>query len=166
MVYKNVFMFFTCGFRSTARYGNCWLLQFESQHSDWENSSSSFFTLRVNRSNSAAASVRIVFLSGVDSPTPLVGGRGEPGVAPFPPPGDPGTFAFLLSNELKKLANTPSPPGPPGVNFESIYEFMKKAQWYERLTVNNVYFELKEALPLFEALISMLRAVFASAIRP
>lgn len=79
-------------------------------------SSTSFFTLRVNRSSSAAASVRILFLSGVDYPTPFVGGRGE-----LPtPPDEPGAFAFLLSNELKKFAKTPSPPGPPGVSLESI----------------------------------------------
>lgn len=72
-----------------------------------------FTTVRVNRSNSAAASVLIVFLSGV-SGVPF-NDLGE-----LPPKlvfGDP---VFLCNNELKKVANTPSLPAPPGFNFPSI----------------------------------------------
>lgn len=75
--------------------------------------------LRDNRSSSAAASVRIEFLSGVPSMMPLAGGRGEPPALIVP--GVTVVPAFLLSNELKKLARTPSPPAVPGVKFGSIY---------------------------------------------
>lgn len=77
----------------------------------------SFFTERVMRSNSAAASVRIEFLSCI-SVNPCVPFmlRGEPilGLA-----GEP--VVFLFSNELKKFANTPSPPGEFVLILPSIY---------------------------------------------
>lgn len=60
--------------------------------------------------------MRIVFLSGVPSFTPLVRGTFA-GL-----PGEPGAFPFLFNNELKKLAKTPSPVALPGGSLASICE--------------------------------------------
>ena len=68
--------------------------------------------MRVKRSNSAAASVRIVFLSGT-SGVPF----SDLGELPMLEFGEP---VFLCNNELKKFASTPSPPAEPGGSFPSI----------------------------------------------
>lgn len=128
---------------------------FTVQQSDCEKSIS-FCTLRVRRSSSAAASVRIEFLSGVTSFRPLVGVRGEPVVFMLPP-GVPGVPAFLLSKELKKLARTPSPPAAPGVNFGSIYFSEKKNINFIGQKKRNDWFDI----PKFVALFSPLPVVFA-----
>jgi hypothetical protein len=98
------------------------------QQSVCELKSKSFLTLtlRVNRSSSAAASVRIETLSGViNGSVPLavrIDKLGAPGEPPPPPPllALPGEPDFLCSSELKKFANTPSPLGAPGFNLTSI----------------------------------------------
>lgn len=77
----------------------------------------SFFTLRVKRSNSAAASDRIAVLS-LMSTVPFIE-RGDAAALGLLPPGDP---AFLFKSELKKFAKTPSPPGAPVFNLPSICE--------------------------------------------
>lgn len=77
----------------------------------------SFFTLRVKRSNSAAASDRIAVLSLIS--TVPFSERGEAAAFGLLPPGDP---AFLFNSELKKFAKTPSPPGAPAFNLPSICE--------------------------------------------
>lgn len=74
------------------------------------------FFVRANRSSSAAASDRMVILSGVVSEKLDV----DFGVvAPIGVPGEPD---FFWSNELKKFASTPSPPGAPTTFAPSNYE--------------------------------------------
>jgi len=96
------------------------------QQSDVGVKSRSFLTLLESLSSSAAASVLIDIFSGVVRlSVPLV--RGVVGRLPAPLDklfgpelGAPGVPDFLWSNELKKLASTPSPDGVWGFNFTSI----------------------------------------------
>lgn len=78
-------------------------------------------TLRVKRSNSMAASVRMeIFSLAVTraSPAPLVA-RGDTPVPPAKLGAAAGEPDFLCSNELKKFARTPSPLGVPGLSLPS-----------------------------------------------
>lgn len=90
-----------------------------AQQSVCVKSISFFETVRVKRSSSAAASFRTVILS---SGVPF-SDRGDPVLPRLD--GDPGEPVFLFSSELKKFANTPSPPAAPAFSLPSIFKVDK-----------------------------------------
>lgn len=92
-------------------------MRWTAQQSVCVKSISFFETVRVKRSSSAAASFRTVILSCNSSGVPF-SDRGDPVLPRLD--GEPGEPVFLFSSELKKFANTPSPPAAPAFSLPSI----------------------------------------------